>query len=78
MLSAHIDPDGSNLPAYGPTPNSVLVFTADMHVIEVMTDSTIPKFASSARGHGTAEENQAVMAGSIGWFGTYTVDEDGN
>jgi Lipocalin-like domain len=77
MVSAQMDPDGSNLPAYGPAPNSLLVFTADMRVIEVMTDSAIPKFASNARGHGTAEENQAAMAGSIGWFGTYTVDENG-
>jgi hypothetical protein len=78
MVSAQLDPDGKNLPAYGPAPKSLLVFTADMHVIEVMTDSTIPKFASNARGHGTAEENQAAMAGSIGWFGTYTVDDNGD
>ncbi len=77
MVSARLDPDGRNLPAYGPAPSSLLVFTADMHVIEVMTDATIPRFASNARGHGTAEENQAAMAGSIGWFGTYTVDENG-
>jgi hypothetical protein len=77
MVSAQLDPDGKNLPAYGPAPKSLLVFTADMHVIEVMTDSTIPKFAANARGHGTADENQAAMAGSIGWFGTYTVDESG-
>jgi Lipocalin-like domain len=42
-----------------------------------MTDSTIPRFASNARGHGTAEENQAAMAGGIGSFGTYSVDENG-
>ena len=77
MGSARIDPDGSNQPAYGPEPKSLLVFTPDMHVIEVMTDSTIPKFASNARGHGTAEENRAAMAGSIGWFGTYTIDDKG-
>jgi hypothetical protein len=78
MVSAQLDPGGKNLPAYGPAPGSLLVFTADMHVIEVMTDSTTPKFASDARGHGTAEENQAAMAASIGWFGTYTVDENGD
>jgi hypothetical protein len=54
-----------------------LVSTADNYVIEVLTDSTIPKFAPSARGHGTAEENQAAMAGGKGWFGTHTVDENG-
>jgi Lipocalin-like domain len=77
MVSAQLDPDGKNLPAYGPAPNSLLVFTADMHVVEVMTDSTVPRFALNARGHGTAAENQAAMAGGIGWFGTYTVDENG-
>jgi Lipocalin-like domain len=77
MVSAQLDPDGRNLPAYGPAPSSLLVFTADMHVIEVLTDSNIQKFASNARGHGTADENQTAMAGSIGWFGTYTVDDNG-
>jgi hypothetical protein len=78
MISAQLDPTGKNLPAYGPAPSSLLVFTPDMHVIEVMTDTTVSKFASNARGGGTAKENQAAMAGSIGWFGTYTVDDDGN
>ncbi|PAT49824.1 lipocalin-like domain-containing protein [Pseudomonas aeruginosa] len=78
MISAQLDPEGRNLPAYGPAPSSLMVFTPDMHIIEVMTDSTIPKFASDARGQGTAEENQAAMAGSIGWFGTYSVDKNGD
>lgn len=78
MVSANIEREGQTLPAYGLAPNSLLVFTADMHFIEVMTDSTIPRFASNTRGQGTAEENHAAMAGSIGLFGTYTVDEQGN
>ena len=77
MVSAQIDPDGRNLPAYGANPNGLLVFAANMHFVEVLTDSTIPKFASNERGKGTAQENQAVMAGSLGLFGTYTVDETG-
>ena len=77
MVSAQIDPDGKNLPAYGSAPNSLLVFTEDLHFVEVMTDSTIPKFASEERGQGTAPENQAAMGGSLGLFGTYTVDETG-
>ena len=35
----------------------------------------LPKFASNNRAKGTAEENQAVVAGSIAHFGKYTVDE---
>ena len=77
MISAQIDPDGRNMPAYGPTPNGLLVFTEDMHFVEVLTDRRIPRFKSSARGQGTADENAAAMAGNIGFFGTYTVDEQG-
>lgn len=77
MVTVQIDPDGKNVPAYGDKPNGLLVFTEDMHFIEVLTDATIPKFASDVRGQGTAEENRAAMAGSIGFFGTYTVDKEG-
>ncbi|MDF0519099.1 lipocalin-like domain-containing protein [Bradyrhizobium yuanmingense] len=77
MASAQLDPDGRNVPAYGAKPNSLLVFTEDMHFIEVLTDASIPKFASNVRGGGTDEENRAAMASSIGFFGTYTVDENG-
>ena len=66
MVSARLDPEGRNAPAYGARPSGLLVFTRDMHFV-----------ASSARGQGTAEENRAAMAGSIGFFGTYTVDADG-
>lgn len=78
MLSAQLDPGGRNTPAYGRRPNSLLVFTPDMHFIEVLTDADVPRFASNVRGKGTDEENRAAMAGSIGFFGTYTVDANGN
>ena len=77
MISAMIDPDGMNIPAYGEKPNGLLVFTPDMHFVEVLTDADIPRFASNARGEGTDEENRMVMSRSIGFFGTYTVDENG-
>lgn len=77
MVSAQVDPQGRNLPAYGAHPNGLLSFTADMHYVEVLTDADIPRFASNVRGEGTDEENRAAMAGSIGFFGTYTVDANG-
>lgn len=77
MVSAQIDPEGKNLPAYGARPNGMLTFTPDMHFIEVLTDADIPRFASNVRGEGTDAENRAAIAGSIGFFGTYTVDENG-
>jgi hypothetical protein len=77
MIAAQIDPDGRNLPAYGAKPNGLLVFTDDMHFVEVLIDTTVPKFASGARGNGTDEENRAAMAGGIGFAGTYSVDAEG-
>jgi Lipocalin-like domain len=37
--------------------------------------SDLPKFASNNRQQGAAEENKAIVQGSISYFGTYTVDE---
>lgn len=77
MMSATIDPGGKNIPAYGQKPHGLLVFTPDMHFVEVLTDADIPRFASDARGEGTDEENRMAMSRSIGFFGTYTVDQNG-
>jgi lipocalin-like protein len=62
---------------YGPDPRGMLVFTSDMHFIAVLHDPRVPKFANDTRGKGTAEENAVAMAGTIGFYGTYTVDEKG-
>lgn len=77
MVSATIDPGGRSIPAYGQTPNGLLVFTPDMHFVEVLTDADTPRFASDARGEGTDDENRTAMSRNIGFFGTYTVDENG-
>jgi hypothetical protein len=78
MVSAFIEAQGERTPAYGAHPNGLLVFTADMHYVEVLLDGDLKPFASNARGRGTDEENRRAMAGTIGMFGRYTVDEDGN
>jgi hypothetical protein len=55
----------------------MLVFTADMHFVEVLTNGDTERFESNSRGGGTDEENSRAMASSIGFFGSYTVDEQG-
>ncbi|MDK4717929.1 lipocalin-like domain-containing protein [Rhizobium sp. CNPSo 3968] len=77
MMSATIDPGGRNIAAYGEKPNGLLVFTPDMHFVEVLTDADVPRFASNVRGGGTDDENRMAMSRSIGFFGTYTIDEKG-
>lgn len=77
MVSAYLDPDGARTPAYGPRPHGWLVFTEELTFVEVLTDPRVPRFASDVRGEGTDAENRAAMAGGIGFFGRYTVDEKG-
>ncbi len=40
-------------------------------------NSDLPKFASDNRDKGTADENKAVVVGSLFYFGTYSVSADG-
>ena len=67
--------DGSKILPFGPNPKGVNMFTEDGHFAQIQIADGIPKFASNSRVTGTAEENKAVVVGSISLFGTYTVDE---
>jgi hypothetical protein len=77
MVSATLEENGQIHRPYGSRPAGMLVFTSDMHFIEVLTDPDTPRFASDTRGEGTDAENRRAMAGSIGFYGTYTVDRSG-
>lgn len=77
MVSATLETNGGVEHPYGENPQGMLVFTPDMHFVEVLTDGDTQPFASDARGGGSDEENRRAMASSIGFFGTYSVDEQG-
>ncbi len=77
IVSATVEENGKIHRPYGDNPRGMLVFTKDMHFIEVLTDGDAPPFASNARGGGTDEENRRAMGSSIGFFGRYTVDAEG-
>jgi len=78
MVSATLEHNGRVERPYGENPQGMLVFTPDMHFVEVLTNGQAPRFRSDARGGGTDEENRRAMASSIGFFGTYSVDEHGH
>jgi len=63
--------------AFGPNPNGRFIFTSNGYYATLNTNPSIPKFASGNRMQGTAEENKAVVQGSIGHFGTYSISPDG-
>jgi hypothetical protein len=77
MVSATLEENGRAEHPYGLRPMGMVVFTADMHFVEVLTDPGIARFASEKRGEGSDAENRRAMAGSIGFFGTYIVDPAG-
>jgi hypothetical protein len=66
-------PDGS--PVWGANPKGLLIFTENGRYSSHIVRGDVPKFAAKNRLQGTPEENKAVVHGSIGTFGTYTVDE---
>ena len=66
--------DGSKFDVYGASPKGMVIFSPDGHFTLVNTRDGLPKFASNNRLKGTAEENQAIVQGSIGLYGRYSVD----
>jgi len=70
-----IDASGKTTQSFGSNPRGSLIFTSNGRYSIWVGASSLPKFASNNRAKGTAEENQAVIAGSIAHFGKYTVDE---
>ncbi|MGA7734939.1 MAG: lipocalin-like domain-containing protein [Pseudolabrys sp.] len=67
--------DGSKLQRFGPDPKGVNIFTADGHFSIMYARPDLPKIASNDPMKPTPEEANAIMLGSIAYFGTYTVDE---
>ena len=53
----------------------IVIYTSDGHFALVNVRADLPKLASPDRARATAEEARAVVAGSIAYFGTYSVNE---
>ena len=70
-----VSPDGSRTPMYGPNPQGIAIFDASGRYALVNARSGLPKFASSNRMEGSADEYKAAAQGSIAHFGRYTVNE---
>ncbi len=75
MVSNVLDQGGNKTEPYGSGAKGSVVLTNNGRVILVITRADIPKFASNNRTTGTPEENKAAVAGSIAYFGTYTVND---
>jgi len=69
--------DGSKRELFGPNPKGIIIFTSDGYFSLLQSRADLTKLASSNRATATPEEAKAVVAGSIAYFGKYSVDDAG-
>jgi Lipocalin-like domain len=68
-------PDGTKRQLFGPNPKGIAIYTNDGYFSLIQMHTDLPKLASSNHATATPEEAKAVVAGSIAYFGRYSVDE---
>lgn len=76
MITADaIRPDGRRVEAFGTNPKGTMIFTPDGHFALIQMRAQLPMIAAKSRDLGTPAENQAIVSGSIAYYGTYALDE---
>ncbi|HEY3656771.1 MAG TPA: lipocalin-like domain-containing protein [Steroidobacteraceae bacterium] len=68
-------PDGSEFQKYGGNPQGFHIFERNGRFFAMMARPDLPKIAASDPQKATPEEARQIMAGSIAYYGTFTVDE---
>lgn len=58
-----------------PNLKGIAIYTSDGHFAFVSVRADLPKLANPDRARATAEEARAVVAGSIAYYGTYSINE---
>jgi hypothetical protein len=66
-------PDGTKTDR--PNLKGMVIYTSDGHFAFVSVRADLPKLANPDRARATAEEARAVVAGTIAYYGTYSIDE---
>lgn len=74
LVSSFAQQGGNRVDTYGPNPSGRLTFDAQGRYALIYV-TQIPNFVSNNRATGTAEENRAVVQGSVAHYGSYSVDE---
>lgn len=67
--------DGSKAEPFGADPKGIIIFTADGYFSLLQSRPDLPKIAANDRAKATPEEATAVVAGSIAYYGTYSINE---
>ena len=75
LVSVTVEGGPAKVEPYGPAPKGAMFLDANGRFSIMIMRAGLPKFAANNREKGTAEENAAVVGGSIAYFGSYTVNE---
>src|SRR5579859_4282635 len=67
--------DGKQGEPFGPSPKGVIIFSKDGHFSLFQSRAEIPKVAANDRAKATPEEAQGIVASTIAYYGTYSIDE---
>ena len=67
--------DGKKGEPFGASPMGVIIFSNDGHFSLFQSRAEIPKIAANDRARATPEEAQSIVASSIAYYGTYSIDE---
>ena len=73
LVSIYNEQDGKKTEVFGPNPRGLFVLTPGGRFSMILMRASLPKISSNNRMSGTTEENQAVVQGSVAYFGTYRV-----
>jgi hypothetical protein len=75
LVSETAHQGGKTTQPLGPNPLGSIMFDGGGRFMLMIARPDLPKFAANKRDAGTPEENKAVLAGSLAFFGTYSVSE---
>jgi Lipocalin-like domain len=67
--------DGKKGEPFGPTPKGIIIFSSDGQFSLFQSRADVPRIAANDRAKATPEEAQAIVASSIAYYGTYSIDE---
>src|SRR5256884_7346768 len=74
LVSAVSEQCGNKSDTFGPNPKGILIVDASGRYVIAFSRADLPKVASNNRTTATAEENKAIVGGSLTHFGTLSVN----
>jgi hypothetical protein len=74
LVSAATEQGGNKTDTFGPNPKGILIVDANGRYVIAFSRADLPKVASNNRTTATAEENKAIVGGSLAHFGTLSVN----